>query len=168
MPNSFSAFAIPVAVVTPSDLIASMSGPQISRPGCSLGLPGLSSLLQPGDPFGGGLCDVACHLKANRLFRWDRTIEPTFLAVEIILKVVDAFECQLIEADRQDHPKGGTAINPGRRKITLSVAERHPRPLRRNKKLGRRLIVLQAGGDLPVENIEFGVGLFENIAIAVV
>jgi hypothetical protein len=43
----------------------------------------------PATDFGGGLRDAACHLKANRLFRWDRTIEPTFLAVEIILEVVD-------------------------------------------------------------------------------
>jgi hypothetical protein len=127
-----------------------------------------AAFCSPATDFGSGLCDPACHLKANRLFRWDGTIEPTFLAVEIILEVVDTFECQLIEADRQDHPKGGTAVNPRCRKITLSVAERHPRPLRRNKKLGRRLVVLQAGGDLPVEDIEFGVGLFENIAKAVV
>ena len=73
-----------------------------------------------------------------------------------------------MEADRQDHPIGAAAGNPGRRKIALGVAERHPRPLRLNKKLGGRFVILQAGGDLPVEDIEFGVGLFEDIAIAVV
>ena len=63
---------------------------------------------------------------------------------------------------------GGAAGNPGPRKSALGVAERHPGPLRRNKKLGGRFVVLQAGRDLSVEDIEFRVGLFVRIAIAFV
>ena len=88
---------------------------------------------------------MPCHLKTERLFRGDRTIERTFLAFEIVLEVVNAFAGQLSEADRQDHSMGGAAGNPGRRKSALGVAERHPGPLRRNKKLGGRFVVLQAG-----------------------
>ena len=94
--------------------------------------------------------DAACYLKANGLFRRDRTIERTFLTLEVVLEVVDAFGGQSNEADRQDHPMGAAAGNPGRGKIALGVAERHPRPLRHNKKLGGRLVVLQAGRDLQV------------------
>jgi hypothetical protein len=105
--------------------------------------------------------------EGNGLFRRNRTIERTFLTLEKVLEVVDAFAGQPSEADRQDHPMGA-AGNPGRRKIALGVAERHPGSLRCNKKLGGRFIVLQAGGDLPVEDIEFGVGLFVRVAVAFV
>jgi hypothetical protein len=63
---------------------------------------------------------------------------------------------------------GGAAGNPGRTKSALGVAERHPRPLRRNKQLGGRFVVPQAGRDLSVEEIEFRVDFFVRIAIAFV
>ena len=63
---------------------------------------------------------------------------------------------------------GGAAGSPGRRKSAVGVAERHPGPLRRNKKPGGRFAVLQARRDLSVEDIEFRVGLLVHIAIAFV
>ena len=59
---------------------------------------------------------LPCHLKTERLFRGDRTIERTFLALEIVLEVVNAFAGQLIEADCRDHSMGGAAGNPNAEK----------------------------------------------------
>ena len=60
------------------------------------------------------------------------------------------------------------AANPRRRKSAVGAAEHHPSPLRRNKKLGGRFVVLQAGCNLSVEDIEFHVGLIVRIGIAFV
>ena len=59
------------------------------------------------------------------------------------------------------------AANPRRRKSAVGAAEHHPSPLRRNKKLGGRFVVLEAGRDLS-EDIEFHVGLIVRIGIAFV
>ena len=107
------------------------------------------------DPANADLCSVRrlAGRKACELFRRDRTIERTLLAIEIPLEVVDAFAGQPAKADRMDHSIGGGAANFGHRKIAFGVTERHPRPLGRNKKPGCLLVVLQAVRDLPVEHL---------------
>lgn len=51
MPRSFSAFAMPVALVTPSARIASNTGSKSAGSGCSLALPYFCRLLGPSSAF---------------------------------------------------------------------------------------------------------------------
>jgi hypothetical protein len=96
------------------------------------------------------------------------TVQRTFFAFEIRPEVVDTFVGQSVEADSVDHRIDRPAGNPGRRKIALGIAERHPRPLSSDKELRCFLIVPQAVLDLRVNSVKLGVRRFVDVAVAVV